>query len=157
MVQNTSSLLNRTYLTTLSVTPPLPVGVTITIDLQHLGVWKNSRKPGFSTLNRTFQLSKNGSVIPFLGNIIGSIEQPQAQCQANPPTVTVQVETPTNEWSNITITNGDVIIIETDSILTFGSTNSPCDFGTDVNTFEIGDVSISGCDCCRVINANQNS
>lgn len=154
LVQNTSNLLNRTYLTTLSVTPQLPVGVTITIDLQHLGVWKNSRKPGFSTLNRTVQLSKNGSVIPFLGNIMAGFEQPQAQCQT--PLTTVQVKTETNTWSNITITNGDVIIIETDSILTFGSTNSPCDFGTDVNTFEIGDVSISGCDCCEVINTTQN-
>ena len=149
LVQNTSSLLNRTYLTTLSVSPQLPVGVTITIDLQHLGVWKNSRKPGFSTLNRTVQLSKNGGVIPFLGNIIGSIEQPQAQCQA--ALTTVQVQTITNTWSNITITNGDVIIIETDSILTFGSTNSPCDFGTDVNTFSLSNATISGCDCCNVL------
>tara|TARA_R110002110_G_scaffold61750_1_gene172917 strand:+ start:836 stop:2227 length:1392 start_codon:yes stop_codon:yes gene_type:complete len=154
LVQNTSSLLNRTYLTTLSVTPPLPVGVTITIDLQHLGVWKNSRKPGFSTLNRTVQLSENGTPKIPLTQISGGIEQPLPQCQSG--TQTVQVQTITNTWSDITITNGDVIIIETDSILTFGSTNSPCDFGTDVNTFEIGDVSISGCDCCEVINTTQN-
>ena len=154
LVQNTTSLLNRTYLTTLSVTPQLPVGVTITIDLQHLGVWKNSRKPGFSTLDRTVELSKNGTPKIPLTQISGGIEQPQAQCQSG--SQTVQVQTITNTWSNITITNGDVIIIETDSKLTFGSTNSPCDFGTDVNTFEIGDVSISGCDCCEVINTTQN-
>jgi hypothetical protein len=158
LVQNTSSLLNRTYLTTLSVSPSLPVGVSIMINLQHLGVWSNSRNPGYSSLSRIVQLKKNGTIeTPFIQTSTDT-QPPQPQCQTNPPTVTVQVETTTNEWSSIVITNGDVIIIETDSILTFPTpANDPCDFGTDVNTFEIGDIRISGCECCRVISANQNS
>ena len=144
---------HRLFQTTLSVTPPLPVGVTIDADIVHTGIWANSRKPGYSNLVRTVDLTKNGTSITPLIGISGSFLPGSAQCTLGP--TTIQYQTITNTWSNVVIGNGDSIIINTDSKLAYPTPSSDaCDFGTDSNSFQIGSLRINGCDCCTVVNNN---
>lgn len=153
VITNTSSEYHRLFQTTLSVTPPLPAGVTIDADIFHTGIWANSIKPGYSELDRTVDLTKNGTTITPLTTISGSFLPGSAQCTQGP--TTVQYQTKTNTWSNVVIGNGDSIIIETDSKLTYPiPENNGCSFGTDSNSFEISNLSINGCECCTVVNNN---
>ena len=154
VITNNSSEYHRLFTTTLSVSPLLPVGVTIDADIVHTGIWANSIKPGFSNLVRTVDLTKNGTTITPLTTISASYLPGSAQCTQGP--LTVQYQTITNNWPNVVIGNGDSIIIETDSKLTFpfGQSGNGCSFGTDSNSFEISNLRINGCECCTVVNNN---
>ena len=152
-ITNTPSELRRLIETKLSVTPPLPVGVTIEAGIIHTGIWANSIKPGYSNLVRTVDLTKNGTSIIPLSGISASFLPGSAQCTQGP--TTIQYQTTTNTWSNVVIGNGDIIIINTDSKLTYPIPSSnACEFGTDSNSFEISNLRINGCDCCTVVNNN---
>ncbi len=153
VIVQSPDIYHRLFQTTLSVTPPLPVGVTIDADIVHTGIWANSRKPGYSDLVRTVDLTKNGtSISPFSG-IMGSFLPASPQCGGI--NHTIQYITTTNTWSNVVIGNADNIIITTDSKLTFDiPANNGCDFGTDSNSFEISNLRINGCECCTVVNNN---
>lgn len=153
VIANNVNTYHRLFTTTLSVTPPLPVGVTIYADIVHTGIWANSRKPGYSNLVRTVDLTKNNTSIIGSNTLSGSLLPGSAECTVGPNTI--QYQTITNTWSSVGIGNGDSIIIETDSNLTFSDpSTSACDFGTDSNSFEISNLRIEGCDCCTVVNNN---
>jgi hypothetical protein len=149
VIQNTTQVSNIGYTTNLVVTPPIPNGVTITFDFTHLGVFKNSRKPGFSSLNRTIVLNKNGSPISVTTtNSSTYLESVQPQCDEGGDTV--QVTASTNEWNSISITQGDTIQILTSSVITYSTPPNVCDFGIDNNEFTLSNPNIQGCSCCDV-------
>ena len=148
---NNSSEYHRLFQTTLSVTPPLPAGVTIDAEIIHTGVWANTRKPGYSNLVRTVDLTKNNNIITPFSQISGSVLPATPQCGG--PINTVQFQTITNTWGSVIIGDGDTIIIDIDSKLTFPNPQaSACDYGTDSNSVQIGSLRINGCDCCTVVN-----
>lgn len=150
VIQNTTQVSNIEYTTNLVVTPPIPNGVTITFDFTHLGVFKNSRKPGFSSLNRTIVLNKNGSPISVTTtNSSTYLESVQPQCDEGGDTV--QVTASTNEWNTISITQGDTIQVLTSSVITYTTPPNVCDFGIDNNLFTTSNANIQGCSCCNVI------
>lgn len=149
-VLNGPDVFETTYLTTLSITPTIPVGVTITFDLQHLGFYNVSRKQSYGSLNRVLVLKKNGVSIttptPVINN---STISANPQCGLNQ---FVYVETTTHTWTSISITNGDVITVETDSEITIPlPLSGSCDFAYDDNSFSLSNATISGCDCCDVL------
>ena len=153
VITNNSSEYHRLFQTTLSVTPPLPVGVTIDAEIIHTGVWANTRKPGYSNLVRTVDLTKNGTSISPLSGIMGSFLPASPQCGGI--NNTVQFQTITNTWSSVIIGNGDNVIIDIDSRLTYPiPANNGCDYGTDSNDITIGSLRINGCECCTVVNNN---
>ena len=141
-------------MTTLSVSPPIPVGVTVTFDLTHTGIYKSSRKPGYSNLTRSVILYKNGSPVSVTSSgMVSTSESVLPQC--NNGGADVQVETTTDFWGSLSVTNGDIITVETDSLINIPLPSAgSCDFGTDENIFQIGNATINGCDCCEVIVKN---
>lgn len=149
VIQSIPNLLNIEYLTTLNVTPPLPNGVTITFDFTHLGIFKNSRKPEFSTLNRTIVLNKNNTPISITTTNNNTYTEPTTpQCNINNDTV--QFTATTNNWNLISITQGDTIQVLTSSVITYQTPQDTCDFGVDDNQFTISNATIQGCSCCDV-------
>ena len=151
---NTPNDFDRNYMTTLSVSPPIPVGVTVTFDLTHTGIYKSSRKPGYSNLTRSVILYKNGSPVSVTSSVmVSTSESVLPQCFDG--SHDVQVETTTDFWGGLSITNGDIITVETDSLINIPIPSpDSCDFGTDENIFQIGNATINGCDCCDVIITN---
>ena len=148
---NTPNDFDTKYMTTLSVSPPIPVGVTVTFDLTHTGIYKNSIKRGYSNLTRSVILYKNGSPVSVTSSVmVSTFESVLPQCDIG--SVNVQVETTTDFWGGLSITYGDIITVVTDSLINIPEPSSnPCDFGTDENIFQIGNATINGCDCCEVI------
>jgi hypothetical protein len=147
VIQNTPLLSNTEYITTLSVNPPLPNGITITFDITHLGTFKNSTKPGFSSLNRTIVLNKNGSPISVTNsNSITYTEPTTPQCDDG--SSNVQFTATTNDWLSVSITENDTIELLTSSVITYTTPQNVCDFGIDDNQFTLTNVTIQGCPCC---------
>lgn len=146
-VINTPTINEINYLTTLNVSPPIPIGTTITFDLQHLGVFENYLKPKYSDLDRTVILKKNGTPIS-LTNTSDNLYTLQGppQCGVG----TKQYTATTNNWLSLSVTNGDVVTIETNSRVIKSNQPSQCQDGSDTNTFSIFNPSISGCNCCEV-------
>jgi hypothetical protein len=149
VIQSTPYLLNIEYLTTLNVTPPLPNGITITFDFTHLGIFKNSRIPGFSTLNRTIVLNKNNTPISSTSTNNNIYTEPTTP-QCNTGNVTVQFTATTNNWNSISITQGDIIQVLTSSVITYQTPQNTCNFGIDNNQFTVSNTTIQGCSCCGV-------
>jgi hypothetical protein len=144
---NTTLIYEVDYVTTLNVTPQLPVGVTITVDLEHLGLFENTGKPDYSTLLRTIQLKKNNSVIAISNTSTTNYTQsPPPQCPLDS-----QFTGTTNDWNSITFTNSDSVIIETTSRVIRQTQGDACSYGIDTNTYSISRATINGCECCDVL------
>jgi hypothetical protein len=148
-ITNNNQQLNEEYVVDVIVSPPLPNGVTITFDLIHLGEFRNSVNPGFSNLNRTVVLNKNGNPLTLTTtNDITYTEPTTPQC--NSDNSTVQFTATTNNWNGITITQGDIIQLMVSSVITYSSSPTTCNFGIDNNQFTITNPSVVGCGCCDV-------
>lgn len=147
VITNTTLIYEVDYVTTLNVTPQLPVGVTITVDLEHLGLFENTGKPDYSTLLRTIQLKKNNSVIAISNTSTTNYTQsPPPQCSLDS-----QFTGTTNDWNSITFTNSDSVIIETTSRVIRQTQEDACSYGSDTNTYSISRATINGCECCDVL------
>lgn len=147
VVTNTSTVDEVNYLTTLNVSPSVPVGTIITFDLQHLGIFENYLKPDYSTLDRTVILKKNG-LPQFLTNTSDNLYTlpGPAGCGGG----NKQYTATTNNWLSLSITNGDVVTVETNSKVTKTNQSTQCQDGNDTNTFSLSNALVSGCECCNV-------
>lgn len=151
---NTSTIYEVNYLTTLNITPPIPTGINITLDIIHLGIFENLGKINYSTLNRNLILKKNQIPIAITSTNINNYTSPAPpQCLLAADIlspISRQFSATTNNWSSITISKDDVISIETYSRVTKTSSPTQCQDANDTNTFSLSNASISGCDCCDV-------
>lgn len=147
VITDTDLVTEIDYSSTINVSPPLPNGVTINVDVQHLGVFENFTKPDFSTIDREVILKKNTTPISITTTNDTTYTEPgPSQCGST----TKQFTATTNNWNSITIGNGDDITIETTSIITRKNQESVCGGGSDTNTFSLSNPTVVGCNCCDV-------
>lgn len=133
----------------ITTTPTLPIGVSVTFDLSHLSSLTKQPAISTQTYNNTVTLLKNSIVVPPTGAPI-TTTTPQPLIGPCSVTGRVKTETTTN-WSNITLSSGDVI--------TGTFTNSfnvptpiPSCYAPPITSTKMlisGITQISGCDCCE--------
>jgi hypothetical protein len=146
-VSNEISFVNN-YETTISVSPPLPDGTTITFDLIHTNNFYSSPTSGTSVLTTGTVLSKNLSAVTYNSIVTGNTQSVNTTpgCQNQ-----FVYQSDINElWNSITMTNSDTITISTTSRVD-KTTTGLCVVGSSNDTYSIVNATISGCDCCSII------
>lgn len=137
-----------------NVTPALPVGTSITFNLNVSDI-KQYNRPGTGLINGTTSVSKNGVPIP--RNSTNTTSQTTARPNCSPyDTIT----TTTSDVYTVTIGSGDVVSGTSTSILTI---TEPVVASNGCATTLVQDILVStaspvknGCSCCSVVN-NPNS
>jgi hypothetical protein len=140
--------LTKKRATSLSITPELPTGVTITFDLIHLNTSKSSPFTGSSSSTSVSTLEKNSITqsISYSSTTSSSTYNSYPGCQDQ----FIYINSYTEGWANLSYTNTDNIeLITITSVIK--NQNIPCYFGDSVDTYSLSNVSISGCYCCNVI------
>jgi hypothetical protein len=146
-ISNEISFVNN-YETTISVSPPLPDGTTITFDLIHTNNFYSSPTSGTSVLTTGTVLSKNLSALTYNSIVTGNTQSVNTTpgCQNQ-----FVYQSDINElWNSITMTNSDTITISTTSRVD-KTTTGLCVVGSCNDTYSIVNATISGCDCCSII------
>ena len=145
---NTTYILTKEYTTTISVTPPLPNGVSITFDLIHNNNFKSSPNENTSTLVTNTTITKNSSTIVYnsSGDTTGTTVNTTPSCQD----LTVYQTGLTENWVSLTMNNTDSIIINTSTSVTKSEYNL-CTVGESTDTYSLLNAIINGCDCCNII------
>ena len=144
---NEISLVNS-YETTITVTPPLPDGTTITFDLIHDNSFYSSPTSGTSILTTGTILNSNFTTIPVSFTSTGNTKSVNTTpgCQSD-----FVYQSNINEvWNSITLTNTDTIVISTTTRVD-KTTTGLCVVGYSNDTYSIANAIISGCDCCSLI------
>ena len=144
---NEISLVNS-YETTVTVTPPLPDGATITFDLIHDNNFYSSPTSGTSVLTTGTILNSNFTTIPVSLTSTGITQSVNTTpgCQSD-----FIYQSNINEvWNSITLTNADTIAISTTTRVD-KTTTGLCVVGYSNDTYSISNAIISGCDCCSLI------
>jgi len=138
---NTNTVLTKTYTTNISVSPQLPSGTTITLNLQHVNLFNASPTPDIASATTTSTLYKNS--IPYTATTTSTTTATTlstlANCQANP----LYNKTYIDNWSSVTITRTDSLYIYTvTSVYKNGS--NVCYVGQASDTFNKSALTISG-------------
>jgi hypothetical protein len=137
-----------------NVTPSLPVGTSITFDLNVSDI-KQYQGPGTGTINGNTTVTKNGADVP------GTSGTPTLQISSRPNCSPYQTTaTTTSDVYTITMGSGDVVSGSSTSILTV---TTPQNAQNGCVTTLVQDILVStsspvknGCSCCSVVN-NSNS
>jgi len=152
-ISNTPTLKTNQITATVSVSPPLPQGVSLTLSLNHSNVFSTSPTPTQAVLTTNTILTINRiPQSPPLSSIGTSINNNTiAGCQD-----TIVYNTTENEiWSNITINSGDSVVLNT--VTSISKTLLKCLIGESLDSYSIINATISGCSCCNVEIINSNS
>lgn len=146
-VGGTSNSTTTQETVTVNITPALPLGTTITLNLSHLNLFKSAPTPITATLSTSSVLTKNGTPQSVSSQSNGSSTIPNTLpgCQSG----SVYVETITDNWTSVTIGSGDLVEINTTT--TVGFVPSTCLVASAVDTYTITNASINGCSCCDVV------
>lgn len=146
-IGSTSNSTTEQNTVTVSVTPPLPPGVDITVNLSHLNVFKSAPNPFTASLATNSVLTKNGIPQLVSSQSSGSSTIPNTLpgCQSG----SVYVNTITDNWSSIIIGSGDVVEINTTTTVSF--VPSSCLVANAVDTYVITNAVINRCSCCDVV------
>lgn len=152
-ITNTPTLKTNQISVTINVTPPLPVGVILTFNINHFNLFKSS--PDITTSTQT-----NNTILTVNGIPQGSPITTTGYSVLNNDTVSgcqdelvFQTNT-TDSWNGITISNGDVIILNTTTSVM--SSIVDCLIGESYDSYDISNAQIIGCSCCDVIVVNNN-
>lgn len=140
-IVNTSTILTKTYTTNISVSPQLPSGTTITLNLQHVNLFNASPTPDIASATTISTLYKNSTPYTATTNstTTATTLSTLAGCQANP----LYNKTYIDNWSSVTITRTDSLYIYTiTSVYKNGSNN--CYVGQASDTFNKSALTISG-------------
>ena len=150
-ITNTPTQLTRQYTTTVSVTPSLPVGVTLSLSLSHLNNFSASTSPTSAVLTTNTILNKNGSpqTIATTNTSNSTTINPYPGCQSQ----TMYLTTLTEGWVNITMAGADSLVFTTTT--TIIKTIEECLVGQSVDLYNVDKVTISGCSCCTAIVAGK--
>lgn len=158
----TSTAVNTTYVVTLntlttnnniknftiSVSPTLPAGVTISYDLIYETEFKVS--PTSTSANQviTSTINVNGSPITNPSPVLSPSTLPNLTNPSCPPfLITNRVFT----WSNINMTTTTTVTGIISDIITAVTPQPPCYFGNKITSLTINNLAISGCECCSVL------
>ena len=149
---NTPTLKTNQIATTLVVSPPLPSGVSLNINLTHSNVFSSSPTQTQSTLSNNTILTINGSPqgppLNTIGNTTTNNTIPGCQ------NTTVYKTTKTEIWPNIIVNSSDVVVLNTTTSVS--KTLSECLIGESLDSYTISKAIINGCSCCNVEIINSN-
>lgn len=151
IITNTPTQLTKQYTVTVSVTPQLPIGVTLNLNLSHLNNFSASTSPSSAVLTTNTILNKNGSPqsISTTNTSSSTGTNPYPGCQSQ----TMYLTTLTENWNNITLTSSDTIVFNTTT--TIIKQIQDCLVGLAIESYNIDSVTISGCSCCTAIVAGK--
>jgi hypothetical protein len=147
-LNQTSAGLSRTMTWQVTVSPALPVGVTLNFDLL-VSVSQSEKRPGSGDINYTSQVKKNTTTVGTTPVTTSSIV-PRPFCSPNTQTDTNIVETRT-----LTITNGDVVSgtsVSTIEVLLSQNINGCTTVLQQGIEVAVTNLSVSGCNCCTSVN-----
>lgn len=144
---NNGSTLTKSYNSKVIVSPPLPNGVSITFDLNHLNNFLTSPNSGSSTNTTNTILYKNSSIVSGGTNyqVTGQSINTLPGCQNK----FVSVISTYDVWNSITITNADDINMMTVTTITKNESDN-CYIGKSDETYMLVNPKIYGCACCNV-------
>ena len=138
---NTNTVLTKLYNTNISVSPQLPSGTTITLNLQHVNLFNSSPTPDIASATTTSTLYKNS--IPYTATTNSTTTATTlstlAGCQANPLYLKTYIE----NWLSVTITRTDSLSINTITSVYKNGINN-CYVGQASDTFNKSALTISG-------------
>lgn len=140
-IVNTSTILTKTYTTNISVSPQLPSGTTITLNLQHVNLFNASPTPDIASATTISTLYKNSTPYTATTNstTTATTLSTLAGCQANP----LYNKTYIDNWSSVTITRTDSLYIYTITSVYKNDVNN-CYVGQASDTFNKSALTISG-------------
>lgn len=146
-ITDTQTLSTKQYTSTLLITPPLPQGVTLTLNLSHLNNFSASTSFTSAMITTNTTLNKNGFPVTKTGTngSTSNTSNPIPGCQNQPMAVT----TLTEGWSNVTISAGDTLVFNTTTSI--AKQIQDCLIGQSTEIYSVDSVNVSGCDCCSVI------
>lgn len=147
-INQTSGGLSRTMTWKVTVSPALPVGVTLNFDLL-VSVSQSEKRPGSGDINYTSQVKKNTTTVGTTPVTTSSIV-PRPFCSPNTQTDTNIVETRT-----LTMTNGDVVSgtsVSTLEVLSPQNINGCATVLQQGIVVSVTNLSVSGCNCCTGLN-----
>jgi hypothetical protein len=150
---NSSSTLSKNYVSTLVITPELPNGVSLNLDLTHNNNFYSSPLSGTSNQITNTLVTINDVVIGISSeNIITDNHNFNTTpgCQLNQLFYTGL----TDSWTGLTVTNSDVVKFLTTSTINKSLPLTICSVGKSDESYNISNVTISGCGCCnfRIVN-----
>jgi hypothetical protein len=139
---------NRTMTWKVNVSPALPAGVTLNLDVL-VSVGQSEKRPGSGDINYTSQVKKNTTIVGTTPVTTSSVV-PRPFCSPNTQTDTNIVETRT-----LTLTSSDVISgtsVSTLEILLSQNVNGCATLLQQSIEVSVANLSVNGCTCCTVIN-----
>jgi uncharacterized delta-60 repeat protein len=152
-IDNVSKTINRVVI--LSVNPPLPVGVSITFNLTSTAL-RTINSPGVANSSVTWSVTKNGQPVNTVVGPTTIVSQgTRPFCSVND----TQLINTTDYTNSITITNGDVISIMSNTVntITNGQVSSQTNCTTNIKT-EISAAiltpTINGSNCSSVVGSS---
>ena len=150
---NSSSTLSKNYVSTLAITPELPNGVSLNLDLTHNNNFYSSPLSGTSNQITNTLVTINDAVIGISSENITTNNHnfnTTPGCQLNQLFYTGL----TDSWTGLTITNSDVVKFLTTSTINKSLPLTICSVGKSDESYNISNVKISGCGCCnfRIVN-----
>lgn len=146
-ITDTQTQSTKQFTTILNVTPALPQGVTLTMNLSHINNFSASTSFTSAILTTNTTLNKNGFPVTTSGtnSSTSNTSNPIPGCQNQPMAVTSLTE----GWNNVTIGAGDTLVFNTTTSI--AKQIQDCLIGQSTEVYNVDSVSISGCDCCSVI------
>jgi hypothetical protein len=139
----------------ITISPALPIGTTVTFDIEHLSTFIKQPPSSTQTYNNVLTLYKNSIVVPPTGS--PSIV-PTNIAITGPCSVYGRLKTQTTTvWQSIAMTSGDILngtFTDNVSILT---PPLPTCYGEPYKTFQILITNIrnsNGCECCNFVFVN---
>jgi len=142
---NTNTVLTKGYNTNISVSPQLPSGTTITLNLQHVNLFKASPTPNIASATTTSILYKNS--VPYTATTNSTTTattlSTKVGCNNLNPPVLVYNKTYMDNWSSVTITRTDSLSIYTITSV-YKNNSDNCYIGESSDTFNKSALTISG-------------
>lgn len=131
----------------ISVTPALPPGVTLNMDISHINQFNSAPTPSTATLTTNTVLYKNGvsQGSPTQTVDFSSTTNTLPGCQGN----LITIKDTTDDWTSITLTSTDTITMSTTTTVSW--IPSQCLVADAIDTFYVRNLTINGCSCCNVI------
>lgn len=166
---NNSTTKTVQYITTISVIPPLPIGVSITFKFSHINGFQRTPNPVSGILTTNTILNKNGNPLGLTSSntTTTSTNNSSPGCQSN----LVYTDILDEEWDNLIIQSGDNYVINTvttvqqncnsvyslsldnlqDVGYSYGKKGSVnCCNSSASETYYVTSKGITGCDCCNI-------
>ena len=142
---NTNTILTKAYNTNISVSPQLPSGTTITLNLQHVNLFKASPTPNIASATTTSILYKNNTPYTATTNstTTATTLSTKVGCNNLNPPVLVYNKTYIENWSSVTITRTDSLSIYTVTSV-YKNNSDNCYIGEASDTFNKSALTISG-------------